>query len=63
MGSTLVRTTRTAPGAHHPTKEAEGRLSTTLEGTGRCVQNRARMVRALYERLESLTEAFPAAHP
>ncbi|MFE6023906.1 DUF6415 family natural product biosynthesis protein, partial [Streptomyces sp. NPDC056441] len=35
-------------------KEAEGRLSTTLEGTVRCVQNRARLVRALYERLDRL---------
>ncbi|WP_327259916.1 MULTISPECIES: DUF6415 family natural product biosynthesis protein [unclassified Streptomyces] len=43
-------------------REAEGRLSTTLEGTVRCVQNRARMVRALYERLDRLTEASPAAH-
>ncbi|MGW7068852.1 DUF6415 family natural product biosynthesis protein [Streptomyces sp. NPDC054855] len=39
-------------------KEAEGRLSATLEGTVRCVQNRARLVRALYERLERL-EAAP----
>ncbi|MEE1751269.1 restriction endonuclease [Streptomyces sp. SP18CS02] len=30
---------------------AEGRLSATLEGTVRCVQNRARLVRALHERL------------
>ncbi|WP_406734478.1 DUF6415 family natural product biosynthesis protein [Streptomyces sp. NBC_01108] len=43
-------------------REAEGRLSTTLEGTVRCVQNRARMVRALYQRLDRLTEASPAAH-
>jgi hypothetical protein len=40
-------------------KEAEGRLSATLEGTVRCVQNRARLVRALYERLDRL-EAVPA---
>ncbi|MET8538000.1 DUF6415 family natural product biosynthesis protein [Streptomyces sp. NPDC005065] len=40
-------------------REAEGRLSTTLEGTVRCVQNRARLVRALYERLDRL-EAAPA---
>ncbi|MEU7560345.1 DUF6415 family natural product biosynthesis protein [Streptomyces eurythermus] len=32
-------------------REAEGRLSVTIEGTVRCVQNRARLVRALYERL------------
>ncbi|MGP3634325.1 DUF6415 family natural product biosynthesis protein [Streptomyces sp. 24-1644] len=40
-------------------REAEGRLSATLEGTVRCVQNRARLVRALYERLDCL-EAAPA---
>ncbi|MGW6602390.1 DUF6415 family natural product biosynthesis protein [Streptomyces sp. NPDC055036] len=40
-------------------REAEGRLSATLEGTVRCVQNRARLVRALYERLDRL-EAAPA---
>ncbi|WP_326793848.1 DUF6415 family natural product biosynthesis protein (plasmid) [Streptomyces sp. NBC_00841] len=40
-------------------REAEGRLSTTLEGTVCCVQNRARLVRALYERLDRL-EAAPA---
>ncbi|MEE1735130.1 DUF6415 family natural product biosynthesis protein [Streptomyces sp. BE147] len=40
-------------------REAEGRLSATLEGTARCVQNRARLVRALYERLDRL-EAAPA---
>jgi Family of unknown function (DUF6415) len=39
-------------------REAEGRLSTTIEGTVRCVQNRARLVRALYERLDRL-EAAP----
>lgn len=40
-------------------REAEGRLSTTIEGTVRCVQNRARLVRALYDRLDRL-EAAPA---
>ncbi|WP_398853843.1 hypothetical protein [Streptomyces lateritius] len=35
-------------------RDAEGRLSSTLEGTVRCVQNRARLVRALYERLGRL---------
>lgn len=35
-------------------REAEGRLSATLEGTVRCVQSRARLVRALYERLDRL---------
>jgi hypothetical protein len=33
-------------------REAEGRLSAPIEGTVRCVQNRARLVRALYERLD-----------
>ncbi|MFF1918323.1 DUF6415 family natural product biosynthesis protein [Streptomyces sp. NPDC058239] len=41
-------------------REAEGRLSTTLEGTVRCVQNRARLIRALYERLDRL-ETAPAS--
>ncbi|MEH0415969.1 DUF6415 family natural product biosynthesis protein [Streptomyces sp. B21-083] len=40
-------------------REAEGRLSATIEGTVHCVQNRARLVRALYERLDRL-EAAPA---
>ncbi|MDX5564410.1 DUF6415 family natural product biosynthesis protein [Streptomyces sp. ID05-04B] len=39
-------------------REAEGRLSVPIEGTVRCVQNRARLVRALYERLDRL-EAAP----
>ncbi|WP_327286715.1 MULTISPECIES: DUF6415 family natural product biosynthesis protein [unclassified Streptomyces] len=39
-------------------REAEGRLSTTIEGTVRCVQNRARLVRALYERLDRLEAAL-----
>ncbi|MER6120767.1 restriction endonuclease [Streptomyces sp. NPDC001743] len=36
-------------------READGRLSAPLEGTARCVQNRARLVRALYTRLDRLT--------
>jgi hypothetical protein len=40
-------------------REAELQLSTTLEGTVRCVQHRARLVRVLYERLDRL-EAAPA---
>ncbi|MGW1405373.1 DUF6415 family natural product biosynthesis protein [Streptomyces sp. NPDC002403] len=45
--------------------EAEGRLSAKLEGTARCAQNRARLVRALYERLDRLetTPAFPPPVP
>ncbi|MFF2852960.1 DUF6415 family natural product biosynthesis protein [Streptomyces sp. NPDC058001] len=39
-------------------REAEGQLSATLEGTMRCVQNRARLVRALYERLDRLEAAL-----
>jgi hypothetical protein len=52
---------RTADPRRSPTSscEAEGRLSTRIEGTVRCVQNRARLVRALYERLDRL-DAAPA---
>ncbi|WP_406253502.1 DUF6415 family natural product biosynthesis protein [Streptomyces atratus] len=39
-------------------REAEGRLSATLEGTVRCVQSRARLIRALYERLDRLEAAL-----
>ncbi|MFJ8856221.1 DUF6415 family natural product biosynthesis protein [Streptomyces sp. NPDC102437] len=39
--------------------EAEGRLAAKLKGTARCTQNRARLVRALYERLDRL-ETTPA---
>ncbi|MFE2038475.1 restriction endonuclease [Streptomyces scopuliridis] len=42
-------------------REAEGRLSVPLEGTARCVQNRAQLVRALYARLDRLTAADPTA--
>ncbi|MET9176472.1 DUF6415 family natural product biosynthesis protein [Streptomyces misionensis] len=42
-------------------REAEGRLSAPLKGTARCVQNRARLVRALYTRLDRLTEPAPVA--
>ncbi|MGC9501860.1 DUF6415 family natural product biosynthesis protein [Streptomyces sp. WG7] len=38
-------------------REAEGRLSATIDGTVRCVQNRARLVRALYERVDHLDAA------
>ncbi|MFJ1901695.1 MULTISPECIES: DUF6415 family natural product biosynthesis protein [unclassified Streptomyces] len=44
--------------------EAEGRLSTMIEGTVRCAQNRARLVRALYARLDRLeTATGPSAAP
>ncbi|WP_069772163.1 DUF6415 family natural product biosynthesis protein [Streptomyces sp. LUP30] len=42
-------------------READGRLAAPLEGTAHCVQNRARLVRALYTRLDRLTEPAPAA--
>ncbi|MFE7430083.1 DUF6415 family natural product biosynthesis protein [Streptomyces sp. NPDC057545] len=38
-------------------REAEGRLSVPIEGTVRCVQTRARLVRAFYERLDRLEAA------
>jgi hypothetical protein len=38
-------------------REAAGRLSQPIQGTARCVQNRARLVRALYERLDRLDAA------
>lgn len=41
-------------------REAERRLSTTLRGTARCAQDRARTVRALYERLDRLEAAAEA---
>ncbi|MFC7883252.1 DUF6415 family natural product biosynthesis protein [Streptomyces sp. NPDC057376] len=42
-------------------REAEGRQSVPIEGTVRCVQNRARLVRALYARLDRLEAARPQA--
>ncbi|MFD5748983.1 DUF6415 family natural product biosynthesis protein [Streptomyces sp. NPDC127033] len=42
-------------------READVRLSAPLKGTARCVQNRAQLVRALYTRLDRLTEPVPAA--
>ncbi|MDV9187636.1 restriction endonuclease [Streptomyces sp. SR27] len=39
-------------------RDTEGQLSTAIEGTVRCVQNRARLVRALYERLDRLEAAL-----
>ncbi|MBB6436082.1 DUF6415 family natural product biosynthesis protein [Streptomyces candidus] len=38
-------------------READQQLSATIEGTVCCVQNRARLVRALYERLDRLDDA------
>ncbi|MFI2616923.1 DUF6415 family natural product biosynthesis protein [Streptomyces sp. NPDC018584] len=42
-------------------REAEGRLSTAIEGTVRCVPHHARLVRALYERLDRLEVAATPA--
>lgn len=42
-------------------READGRLSVPFKGTAACVQNRARLIRALYTRLDRLTEAVTAA--
>ncbi|AJT70200.1 hypothetical protein T261_8608 [Streptomyces lydicus] len=42
-------------------REAAGRLSAPVEGTARCAQNRARLVRALYTWLGRLTETLAAA--
>ncbi|WP_331720056.1 DUF6415 family natural product biosynthesis protein [Streptomyces sp. NBC_00147] len=40
-------------------READGRLAAPLKGTAQCVQNRARLVRALYTRLDRLNEPAP----
>ncbi|WP_236246965.1 DUF6415 family natural product biosynthesis protein [Streptomyces sp. CC210A] len=42
-------------------EEADRRLSDPLEGTARCAQDRARLVRALYERLDRLASVAPQA--
>ncbi|MFG3532436.1 DUF6415 family natural product biosynthesis protein [Streptomyces sp. NPDC047917] len=42
-------------------READGRLSAPLKDSAHCVQNRARLVRPLYTRLDRLTEPVPAA--
>lgn len=41
-------------------READRHLSAPLKGTAECVQNRARLVRALCTRLDRLTEPVPA---
>jgi hypothetical protein len=41
--------------------EADRRLSAPFEGTPHCVRQRARMVRALYERLDRLAPAVEAS--
>ncbi|MFI6056135.1 restriction endonuclease [Streptomyces violascens] len=40
-------------------EEADRRMSVPLEGTVHCAQGRARLVRALYERLDRLAETTP----
>ncbi|MFB7853479.1 DUF6415 family natural product biosynthesis protein [Streptomyces sp. NPDC056053] len=42
-------------------QEADRRLSVPPKGTAHCAQNRARLARALYERLDRLTKPLPAA--
>ncbi|MFC9269082.1 DUF6415 family natural product biosynthesis protein [Streptomyces zhihengii] len=42
-------------------EEADRRLSVPPEGTVHCAQNRARLVRALYERLDRLASLAPQA--
>ncbi|MEU4800556.1 restriction endonuclease [Streptomyces sp. NPDC023327] len=42
-------------------READGCLSAPLQGTACCAQDRARLVQALYTRLDRLTEPAPAA--
>ncbi|KJY17224.1 restriction endonuclease HaeIII, partial [Streptomyces katrae] len=41
--------------------EADRRLSAAPDGTVLCAQGRARLIRALYERLDRLTEAAVSA--
>ncbi|MGG7568936.1 restriction endonuclease [Streptomyces sirii] len=45
--------------AEYVLAEAERRLSVRLEGTVRCVQGRARLVRVLYDRLDRLASIPP----
>ncbi|MGI5360010.1 restriction endonuclease [Streptomyces sp. CA-252508] len=46
--------------AEYVLDDADLRLTAPLEGTARCAQDRARIVRSLYERLDRLTELAPA---
>ncbi|MBT2379761.1 MULTISPECIES: DUF6415 family natural product biosynthesis protein [unclassified Streptomyces] len=41
-------------------REAAGHLAQPIRGTAHCAQNRARLVRGLYTRLDRLTEPAPA---
>jgi hypothetical protein len=47
--------------AEYVLNDADRRLAVPLEGTACCAQERARIVRALYERLDRLTELAPGA--
>ncbi|MEU2565067.1 DUF6415 family natural product biosynthesis protein [Streptomyces longispororuber] len=47
--------------AEYVLDDADRRLASPLEGTARCAQERARIVRALYERFDRLAELAPAA--
>ncbi|MFD5067599.1 DUF6415 family natural product biosynthesis protein [Streptomyces sp. NPDC058369] len=47
------------PLAHVVLEEADRRLSVPAEGTTRCTQRHARLLRALYERLDRLASAAP----
>lgn len=42
-------------------EETDQRLSLPMEGTARCAQGHARLVRALYERLDRLASVTPQA--
>ncbi|MFI0219727.1 DUF6415 family natural product biosynthesis protein [Streptomyces lydicus] len=44
-------------------REATRRLSGPVQDTVQCCQNRARLLRALYERLDQLQDAAPTAAP
>jgi hypothetical protein len=50
-------TSPSSAGADIVLREAESRLFATIESTVRCVQNRARLARALYERLDRFEAA------
>lgn len=42
-------------------READGHLSTPLTGTAHCARSRARLVQALYSRLDRITDPAPGA--
>ncbi|MFH9426292.1 DUF6415 family natural product biosynthesis protein [Streptomyces sp. NPDC017529] len=70
VASDVRRTAARLPGDHPALAladvvlaEADRRLSVAPQATVRCVQNRARLVRALYERLDRLTDVTLATSP